>query len=195
MAQQWMSIVEYARTFAISDMTVRRRIRTGKLGAELREGKYFIPVDTDSNGNPVRGQPSISPLNHQPHVAPTRATPDLTTQVAPAIQRQVPLSSPEPKIVQQTRSLPSTPHIPATIASKIMTHAKATADALDLIEFCNNAITTQKELTKQTIKLHEQKEKTLTAQNETQTLEIQQLRQQVEDLQLLVQVLEQQIQQ
>jgi len=194
MAQQWMSIVEYARTFAISDMTVRRRIRTGKLGAELREGKYFIPVDTDSNGNPVRGQPSISPLNHQSHVAPTRTAPELPTQPVPSIPRHIPLSTSEPKTVQR-RNLPSTPHIPATIASKIMTHTKASADALDLIEFCNNAITTQKELTKKTAKLHEQKEKTLTAQNETQDLEIQQLRQQVEDLQLLVQVLEQQIQQ
>ena len=36
MAEQWMSIVEYARTFSISDMTVRRRIKNGKLNAVLR---------------------------------------------------------------------------------------------------------------------------------------------------------------
>ncbi|MFW7378197.1 MAG: hypothetical protein ACOH5I_05290 [Oligoflexus sp.] len=44
MSEQWMSIVEYARKFAISDMTVRRRIRNGKLHAVLRDGKYFIPM-------------------------------------------------------------------------------------------------------------------------------------------------------
>ena len=45
MTDQWMSIVEYARTYSISDMTVRRRIKNGKLKAVLREGKYFIQVD------------------------------------------------------------------------------------------------------------------------------------------------------
>ena len=44
MSEQWMSIVEYARKYNVSDMTVRRRIRTGKLEAELREGKYYIPI-------------------------------------------------------------------------------------------------------------------------------------------------------
>ena len=47
MAQQWMSIIEYARQFSVSDMTVRRRIKNGKLYATLKEGKYFIPVDAD----------------------------------------------------------------------------------------------------------------------------------------------------
>lgn len=46
MTEQWMSIVEYARTFSVSDMTVRRRIKTGKLRAVLRDGKYFIPIDS-----------------------------------------------------------------------------------------------------------------------------------------------------
>ena len=48
MAQQWLSIVEYARAFNISDMTIRRRIKTGKLQATLKDGKYFIPVDVES---------------------------------------------------------------------------------------------------------------------------------------------------
>jgi hypothetical protein len=40
-----MSIIEYARQYNVSDMTVRRRIKTGRLNAELREGKYFIPIE------------------------------------------------------------------------------------------------------------------------------------------------------
>lgn len=44
MAEQWLSIVEYARRYKISDMTIRRRIKTGKLQAVLQEGKYFIPM-------------------------------------------------------------------------------------------------------------------------------------------------------
>ena len=46
MAEKWLSIVEYARAYSISDMTVRRRIKNGKLNAVLKDGKYFIPVDS-----------------------------------------------------------------------------------------------------------------------------------------------------
>ena len=45
MGQRWLSIVEYARTYSVSDMTVRRRIKNGKLQAQLKDGKYYIPVD------------------------------------------------------------------------------------------------------------------------------------------------------
>ncbi|MDD9950780.1 MAG: hypothetical protein OXT67_04355 [Zetaproteobacteria bacterium] len=44
MTEEWLTIVEYARRFQISDMTVRRRIKTGRIQADLREGKYYIPV-------------------------------------------------------------------------------------------------------------------------------------------------------
>jgi hypothetical protein len=54
MAEQWLSIVEYARTFAVSDMTVRRRIKTGRLHAVLQEGKYFIPVPAESSNKTMR---------------------------------------------------------------------------------------------------------------------------------------------
>ncbi len=53
MEERWLSIVEYARTFQVSDMTVRRRIKTGKIPHTLRNGKYFIPVVLDRNGHPV----------------------------------------------------------------------------------------------------------------------------------------------
>lgn len=43
MSDHWLSIVEYARRHNISDMTVRRRIKSGRLHAVLREGKYYIP--------------------------------------------------------------------------------------------------------------------------------------------------------
>ena len=61
MAQQWLSIVEYAREHNVSDMTVRRRIKTGKLNAVLKEGKYFIAA-TGSQVNldiePVKSETS-----------------------------------------------------------------------------------------------------------------------------------------
>lgn len=48
MEEKYQSIIEYAREHSISDMTVRRRIKTGKLQAVLREGKYFIPLGSSS---------------------------------------------------------------------------------------------------------------------------------------------------
>ena len=52
MGQRWLSIVEYARTYAVSDMTVRRRIKNGKLQAQLKDGKYYIPVDYERSQKP-----------------------------------------------------------------------------------------------------------------------------------------------
>ena len=49
MTSRWMSIVEYARYHNISDMTVRRRIKNGKLHAILKEGKYFIQCNEDGS--------------------------------------------------------------------------------------------------------------------------------------------------
>ena len=48
MTDQWLSIIEYARFYNISDMTVRRRIKNGKLHAILKEGKYYIPTSDKS---------------------------------------------------------------------------------------------------------------------------------------------------
>lgn len=52
MSGSWMSIIEYAREYNVSDMTVRRRIKTGRLNAELREGKYYIPVGESPGEKP-----------------------------------------------------------------------------------------------------------------------------------------------
>jgi hypothetical protein len=46
MSQEWLSIIEYARKHQISDMTIRRRIKTGRLEAVLRDGKYYIQAST-----------------------------------------------------------------------------------------------------------------------------------------------------
>lgn len=75
MADQWLTIVEYARRFQISDMTVRRRIKTGRIPADLRDGKYYIPVvETQTGAFSEQSEPareysaySPSPLEVAPH--------------------------------------------------------------------------------------------------------------------------------
>ena len=42
--EHWLSIIDYARMFNVSDMTVRRRIKAGKLPAKLIDQKYYIAV-------------------------------------------------------------------------------------------------------------------------------------------------------
>ncbi len=76
MAEKWLSIVEYARAYAISDMTVRRRIKTGRLQAVLREGKYYIPADSravpEDLPEPIRhSSPSFESLERSERVATT----------------------------------------------------------------------------------------------------------------------------
>lgn len=51
MAEQWLSISEYARRYNLSDMTVRRRIKNGRIHAVLKDGKYFIPAANDSRNS------------------------------------------------------------------------------------------------------------------------------------------------
>lgn len=64
MSGSWMSIIEYARHNNVSDMTVRRRIKTGRLLAELREGKYFIPI-----------QELNQTYQHEPEIEKAKAAP------------------------------------------------------------------------------------------------------------------------
>ncbi|MCY4381223.1 MAG: hypothetical protein OXC40_06630, partial [Proteobacteria bacterium] len=78
MAQQWLSIVEYARAYNISDMTIRRRIKTGKLSATLKDGKYFIPVDVDNL--PTKDPGPVSQPKYEPGFSTTKGYEEITGQ-------------------------------------------------------------------------------------------------------------------
>jgi hypothetical protein len=128
MAEQWFSIVEYARRFNLSDMTVRRRIKTGKLHAVLKEGKYFIPV-------PV-GVPQHSA--DESHFAETLATHSQQHAVPPPPKRQpaemtVIKGHPQahktyqPPVPAPERHLPAPP--PESVHSSTHLHAHSHAHA------------------------------------------------------------------
>ncbi len=106
-----MSIVEYARTFSVSDMTIRRRIKTGKLRAELRDGKYYIPVrsgaemqrhahddhEHDSSGSDfsptANEQRTAAPQVSRPQVQ-HRSVQESLQRSQPAVDRRVTYSEP-----------------------------------------------------------------------------------------------------
>ncbi len=91
MSDQWMSIVEYARTFSISDMTIRRRIKSGKIHAVLREGKYYIPVKMTDAGKfiPQRKTGIVAEPENEEQ---TPRTPAVEPQIPRLIPRQISIS-------------------------------------------------------------------------------------------------------
>lgn len=65
-SEQWLSISEFARSYNLSDMTVRRRIKTGRLHAVLREGKYYIPASAGRN-RPIGNQTFLNERTQMIH--------------------------------------------------------------------------------------------------------------------------------
>ena len=217
MAEQWLSIVEYARASGISDMTIRRRIRTGRISAELREGKYFIAVDLDETSGSVvplknnsRSQQNSIIKNHP---APERPV----NKVIPTIRRAetgardsqlfgeasknfvvptVPSRQPSSYQVSAKVLGPSASHhgesnaVPDGLSRPLVEAGMASVEARGLIEFCHRAL----EQAKSTVATVEAKYvarlETANSQLANKDQEIRSLNQQIEDLQLLVQILE-----
>lgn len=219
MQQEWLSIVEYARAFDVSDMTIRRRIKNGKLRAVLKDGKYFIPVEGASAAVPANHgqfqQPQVMPAqaNTQmtsPHHSGTHlnsammqnnipASYQMTTPAAPVTQNPQPFvepvqfaETPQTRQVQQTVNKPAFnfDHIPESVAGPIMSAQSTAINSEDLLKmvdkFMEKVATTEKEVTdkfKNKIQHLEQSIKTKDA-------ELESLRQKLEDVELLVNILE-----
>jgi hypothetical protein len=233
MNEQWMSIVEYARTFGISDMTIRRRIKTGRIDAVLRDGKYFIPVQYDpvtnepmkasraaatnqTVNNPyaiVKPRPVMQPapqerfsISAEPEVVsrsvertaeraaePTRHTfriPEVTVPAPAPVQASAPTTA--------QYSLPNTIHspmvsyenIPTNLVAPLLQHGQALIETKALLEYCNNVLKKSKDMELEFEQKHEAKMAAVEERVKGKDIQILQLKQQVEDLQLLVQIME-----
>ena len=200
MAQQWYSIVEYARVFSISDMTVRRRIKTGKLNAVLKEGKYYIPVDDRSMLEPSINrsmpEPMPSPVKREPVVHRPETmqqstysdrgnfsyrNPTNSTQEAREFASKN-YSDQRPKVVAN--------HIPNSVMRPVERAESLVLRADHLIKFCDEMLGELHESKNQNRDLYTAKIKTLEAKLAAKEVELQQFAQQVEDLQVLVKILE-----
>lgn len=204
MTEQWLSIVEYSRAFGISDMTIRRRIRTGRIQAVLRDGKYYIPTDADPMTGELRRQSNQSHSSHssQPtiHKHPVKSHPHAErTMHAPRTQ-----SLPEPVSMQRDQSRPhrQTSHQPqsqvrpwtqnqnAADAAQRPTDTEVTVEARALLNYCNATLDTTRDRERLIEARFSAKIDTMMEQLKNRDMEIQRLQQQIEDLQLLVQILE-----
>lgn len=228
MAEQWLSIVEYARTYKISDMTVRRRIKTGRLEAVLQDGKYYIPIKpttvpktaafkptesrrdegATSDFSPsvvhdnmsrnaeiqiIKGHPTARTVYPETPAQPLLATPKGLTALNPI--------SPPASVTKDSgypaSSKNSSGHhevgekvIPSSLRQSLIQYETSLIDSKALISFCESALRKLQDGERKTFEKFKSKLETLEATICAKDQEIKSLRQQLEDLQLLVKILE-----
>ncbi|SME90113.1 hypothetical protein [Pseudobacteriovorax antillogorgiicola] len=184
MAEQWMSIVEYARTFSISDMTVRRRIKNGKLNAVLRDGKYFIQVDS----------PNVAKQMSAPTLDTFTSPPSNTPDIAPSANRSN--SVPRQPMLHHEKG----GAVNAGNWSKPENLIKSRHEDLDhmldrtdqdphmkaMLDYCERSINRINSIERHLAESYQHKFARLESENKRKDMEIAQLKQQVEDLQILI---------
>ena len=138
---EWVSISEYARRFNLSEITVRRRIKQGRVNAELKNGKYYISSPSVTN---------IAKADPSPVPRPTPAGGELTGQAIP----------------------------------------KNSTAINELAEICKNYLTELKSKEALTQKNHNAEIEVYKIQVEKLENEIASLKQQIDDLQLLIKMLD-----
>ena len=172
MAQQWLSIVEYARAFSVSDMTVRRRIKTGKLQSVLKEGKYYIPVEVGMDGGFIKPMsPKVTIVQQDRKPVPPVIENDAFEMVhsRPQVQAKTIATHIEPK---KTHA-PDVPKIDNSI--------------VDVCQQMLNKLSNTEHLMNSKYQAQLQ---ALVSDSKRKDSEITQLKQQIEDLQVLVKILE-----
>ncbi len=168
MGQRWLSIVEYARTYAVSDMTVRRRIKNGKLQAQLKDGKYYIPVDYEKVAE-------TSSFSRDP--------------VSPVVNKSLNGGISDSSVVRPVKRVVAN-NIPTRITENLVSEESVSVDANSLIEFCNAAVSRIGSIETHLNVAFKNKLNSLEATVKLKDNEISQLRQKVEDLEMLVKMLD-----
>jgi hypothetical protein len=180
---QWMSIVEYARAFNVSDMTIRRRIKTGRLQAVLRDGKYYIPADgrAAAKSEPVEvPRPQVQPPTRE-----FRPQPRHFEQASPAPQ---PRYEARPQPVPQTRGEYHRPQVEEREFRP--RYEERNHEMQRMIDVCESAVRSLGSLEQKLEDNYRSKTQLLEAKLLTMQRENEQLNQKIQDLQLLVSILE-----
>lgn len=210
MAEQWMSIVEYARSFSVSDMTVRRRIKSGKLHAVLKDGKYYIPVHeigkTINEGIPsshvtvdsiyadqssITDYPEADQLARNHSLVPYR---DSYSRV------ERPMSGASHKIgvgVQANTSDDTRDegdlkdsNIPKDITTSFRNNNESIVQTAQLLQFCEKSLVRINSIERHINDTYRYKLEALEHKLKNKDLEINRMRQQIEDLQTLLKMIE-----
>ncbi len=189
MAEQWLSIVEYARAFAMSDMTVRRRIKNGKIKAVLKDGKYYIPVAPEKAAVTQPREHIQRPIVH-PKV-PTHTSESFERRHEPAVTQ--PVSRPE--VMSYTPSTAPSHNaasfvMPEGVSKHLLAQEQSLIHTQQLLNYCSNSLKKFEQLERVANEKGVARTQALEATLAKKDAEIAQLRQQIEDLQLLVRIFE-----
>jgi hypothetical protein len=204
MAEQWLSIVDYARATGISDMTIRRRIRTGRIKAELKEGKYFIPVDVDYSGEIRRDKKpnhNTTPQMIKNHPGADKTIHAHSERPTPIVRRNNESNESSNYRVAPNRlgfqnnsysndANNSWSQVPEMMTRPLVEAGLASVEARALIEFCDRALLQAKSAVQAIEAKYSARIEAMNAHIQNRDQEIKSLNQQIEDLQLLVQILE-----
>lgn len=176
MNQQWMSIVEYARQFDISDMTVRRRIKTGKIPAELKEGKYYIPVPANATH-----RDSPRPYSKETHRDNPVIYPHSRGTFKPSKNDgtvEFPLKAPSLQNAEKPVPIPNAHSVKTEIS--------------ELLAVCRDAVSARQEAEQQKQIATSEKMDRIDTKIDLAMERIDQLSQKFEDMQVLIQMLDEQ---
>ena len=196
MAQQWMSIIEYARQFSVSDMTVRRRIKNGKLYATLKEGKYFIPVDADHSPHSEGESDFLPDTSEDRHYQGTSLIKnsirqnshldfDFKNETAPRVR----FESHENGRTSLAESFPM-PSFKGKFPIEAEQEITGNQSIAEVLEFANKTIALAEDKFKAKELEWSARLKAQEFEVSTRDIRINMLKQQIEDLQLLVKVIE-----
>ena len=223
MTEQWLTIIEYARACNVSDMTVRRRIRNGKLNAILREGKYLIPLVArptpavtsvsavdQNNGNRSSNHEQRNNSLREPAILKTypvahssiHGVDVSTTSSIDSVPDSNPARVPFPsqvstrstngnQVVQRKNLEHSTDNlIPKALSIPVSKHETVSFEAAALIDFCESMARRLDKSEEAARKEFAATQGELEAKLQCKELEIIRLKQEVEDLQLLVSIID-----
>lgn len=191
MADQWLSIVEYARTHAISDMTIRRRIKTGRIKAVLRDGKYYIPVG--ANGEIIEEPietPKAAATAHAP--APGQASRGMRSPppMSAYADEDTDMNYQTPPPPRAPSSGASFKALPQSLSQSMLRSEQSVVDTNALLQFCEKSLTRINSIERHLQDSYHARIQALEAQLRLKDATIAQLRQQAEDLQMLVKLME-----
>ena len=203
-----MSIVEFARHYQISDMTVRRRIKTGKLQAVLRNGKYYIALHQKPNQQNIsrktiptdeRSQAFNISNNTRSHHYVEKPNSNYKEE-----KRQIQTRSFEDHMIYSTKNpfqldecINQNGFIPENTREQLLTNEVISFDSKHFLSFYEKAIKKVLESEKRTIEEYKNKLNLLNSQilllneklsNKSQTIE--KLQDKIEDLECLVEIIE-----
>jgi hypothetical protein len=179
MAEQWLSIVEYARSFAVSDMTVRRRIKTGRLQAVLKEGKYYIPVGPGTAAEAAEFAAAEARQASDPLPVKPASVAVPTIKDEPAVS---PVQTPRPGASFRT--------LPGNLSNNLQKYDNTLVDSQALLQFCEHSVTRINSIERHLQESFQLRLQSMEAQLKLKDSQIAQLMQQVEDLQMLVKLME-----